>query len=292
MSVSYTRPIRRTFDDGGPLAADTGDGQLIALDASCCVNPRCDCREMDVYAWRVDSARETAPAAQIIRLAKLHIDTGIVRAPQDPPRGATDGPAALTIDEVRAALRPEVLAYLRQRWQRVKGQQRRDEWRSADWSRIEHDALVPFMEIFPSDWDVAVILNGRRYWAIDCWCLKADCTCQEIAVDFIETESAPTGMARIDVGAWAVTKADNDEAARLADRVVADPSLRRELRARRTRARGVARALPRFLESRGVRPRVSDPAERQHTATAAPKVARNALCPCGSGKKFKRCCGA
>jgi hypothetical protein len=58
-------------------------------------------------------------------------------------------------------------------------------------------------------------------------------------------------MARIDVGAWAVTKADNDEAARLADRVVADPSLRRELRARRTRVRGVARALPRFLESRG-----------------------------------------
>jgi len=25
---------------------------------------------------------------------------------------------------------------------------------------------------------------------------------------------------------------------------------------------------------------------------AAPAVARNAPCPCGSGKKFKRCCGA
>jgi len=23
----------------------------------------------------------------------------------------------------------------------------------------------------------------------------------------------------------------------------------------------------------------------------APKVGRNELCPCGSGKKFKRCCG-
>lgn len=26
--------------------------------------------------------------------------------------------------------------------------------------------------------------------------------------------------------------------------------------------------------------------------TAAPKVGRNEPCPCGSGKKFKKCCGA
>ncbi|MCA9583063.1 MAG: SEC-C domain-containing protein, partial [Myxococcales bacterium] len=25
---------------------------------------------------------------------------------------------------------------------------------------------------------------------------------------------------------------------------------------------------------------------------ATPKVGRNEACPCGSGKKFKRCCGA
>ena len=27
------------------------------------------------------------------------------------------------------------------------------------------------------------------------------------------------------------------------------------------------------------------------TITASPKVGRNDLCPCGSSKKFKRCCG-
>ena len=25
--------------------------------------------------------------------------------------------------------------------------------------------------------------------------------------------------------------------------------------------------------------------------TAAPKIGRNEMCPCGSGKKYKRCCG-
>lgn len=33
----------------------------------------------------------------------------------------------------------------------------------------------------------------------------------------------------------------------------------------------------------------ADPAPRQATA---PPVGRNAPCPCGSGKKYKRCCGA
>nr|WP_233217455.1 SEC-C metal-binding domain-containing protein [Trinickia dabaoshanensis] len=35
--------------------------------------------------------------------------------------------------------------------------------------------------------------------------------------------------------------------------------------------------------------------ERQLATTiqrAAPKIGRNDPCPCGSGKKFKKCCGA
>lgn len=29
-----------------------------------------------------------------------------------------------------------------------------------------------------------------------------------------------------------------------------------------------------------------------HIPTGAPKIGRNAPCPCGSGRKFKKCCGA
>lgn len=46
------------------------------------------------------------------------------------------------------------------------------------------------------------------------------------------------------------------------------------------------------------RPKLAEPfraaAGRQHAGTgvrSAPKVGRNAPCPCGSGKKYKRCCG-
>jgi uncharacterized protein len=30
---------------------------------------------------------------------------------------------------------------------------------------------------------------------------------------------------------------------------------------------------------------------RQELSSASSKVGRNALCPCGSGKKYKKCCG-
>jgi preprotein translocase subunit SecA len=32
--------------------------------------------------------------------------------------------------------------------------------------------------------------------------------------------------------------------------------------------------------------------EQLHPVTVSPKVGRNDTCPCGSGKKYKKCCGA
>ena len=42
----------------------------------------------------------------------------------------------------------------------------------------------------------------------------------------------------------------------------------------------------------GQRARRQAPASLPPAARAAPKIGRNDLCPCGSGKKFKKCHGA
>ena len=42
----------------------------------------------------------------------------------------------------------------------------------------------------------------------------------------------------------------------------------------------------RIMELKGIQPAQSHTPVRRET----PKVGRNELCPCGSGKKFKRCC--
>ena len=69
----------------------------------------------------------------------------------------------------------------------------------------------------------------------------------------------------------------------------ADAMFRREVQAVRA---GFDRALARFAE-RGRRIYEYNLArEAQRTPVRREKVARNAPCPCGSGKKYKKCCGA
>ena len=36
---------------------------------------------------------------------------------------------------------------------------------------------------------------------------------------------------------------------------------------------------------------ISEPEKNQPETRSAPKIGRNDPCPCGSGKKFKQCCG-
>jgi uncharacterized protein len=50
---------------------------------------------------------------------------------------------------------------------------------------------------------------------------------------------------------------------------------------------GLLQAYQYFRERRQVKPG----AQRSEPRRNAPKVGRNDLCPCGSGKKFKKCCG-
>jgi uncharacterized protein len=50
---------------------------------------------------------------------------------------------------------------------------------------------------------------------------------------------------------------------------------------------GLLRAYRYFREQR----QVSPGAHRTEPRRNAPKVGRNDPCPCGSGKKYKRCCG-
>jgi uncharacterized protein YecA (UPF0149 family) len=45
-------------------------------------------------------------------------------------------------------------------------------------------------------------------------------------------------------------------------------------------------------ESSSVEHSGSAPAAPPAASPALPKVGRNDVCPCGSGKKYKKCCGA
>jgi hypothetical protein len=281
------RTIHRLFDGGGLLVVENesslgAPGEQIALGTSYCMSPECTCREINVRAWRVEGLPEGAsePAPRAVLSGRLDLDSGALMIPPDALGHPPAAPELL--DLVRRALRPGVLDLLRERWHRVKGLERADEWRTVDWSRIELDALVPFLELFPSRWDLSVIMDHQRYWAVDSWCLAPRCTCQEIAVEFIADRTGSVGAIRIDVGRSSVVDVLGQDARLrpLGERLLGDSSIREDLRARRKLIRRVSRELPRFLSS---------PCEGPAASTPTPS--RNGPCPCGSGKKYKRCCG-
>lgn len=279
--------IRRLFDDGGLLVVESesslgAPGGRVALGASYCMSPDCTCREIDVRAWRVGELSEGAfePEPRSVVCGRIDLDSGALTIPPDALAHTQAAPEFL--DLVRRALRPEVLNLLRERWHRVKGLERDDEWRTVDWSEIEPDALVSFLELFPSRWDLSVVMDHQRYWAVDSWCLAPRCTCREIAVEFMAERTGSVGTIRIDVGRFSVVDVlDHDARLRpLGERLLGDSSICEELRARRKLIRRVSRELPRFLSSL-----------RDGPAASTPTPSRNGPCPCGSGKKYKRCCG-
>jgi len=279
------KTIRRLFDDGGLLVVESesspgAPGGRVALGASYCMNPECTCREIDVRAWRVGASPEGEPAPGTVLLGKIDLDSGALTTSPDALAHAQGAPELP--DLVRRALRADVLDLLRERLHRVKWLERDDEWRTVDWSEIEPDALVSFLELFPSRWDLSVVMDRQRYWAVDSWCLAPRCSCQEIVVEFMAEGAGSVGAIRIDVGRFSVVDVLGHDARLrpLAETLLGDSSIRRDLRARRTLIRRVSRELPRFLTSLGESP-----------AGSAPTPSRNGPCPCGSGKKYKRCCG-
>ena len=279
--------IRRLFDDGGLLVVESesrpgAPGGRVAIGASYCMSPDCACRDIGVRAWPVELGKlpkgvsERAP--HTVLSGKIDLDSGVLTIPpEDLAQTAPELP-----DLVRRALRPDVLDLLRERWHRVKWLERDDEWRTVDWSKIEPDALVSFAELFPSRWDLSVVMDRQRYWAVDSWCLASGCRCQEIVVQFLAERTGSVGAIRIDVGRFSVIDVLGHDARLrpLGERLLGDPSTRSDLRARRKLIRGVSRELPRFLSSL-----------RDAPADSTPTPSRNGPCPCGSGKKYKRCCG-
>jgi preprotein translocase subunit SecA len=65
-----------------------------------------------------------------------------------------------------------------------------------------------------------------------------------------------------------------------------------ELAARRAAEEARRRQLARALQERHAAS-AAEPAQAQPSTVTreAPKVGRNAPCPCGSGRKYKQCCG-
>ena len=175
------------------------------------------------------------------------------------------------------------LPWLRERVRRAAAQRDRERACLAALRNAEPGAMLPYDNLFPADWDLLVQYDGQTYWAIDLHCLNPACSCAHIVVQFHRIESPKAedvGDARLDLrNEHQPPTASTPLAAQLFARLW--ERRRDELLRRREEVRHIV--LGHATGSAVVgSPAVKTPRRRA--------VGRNAPCPCGSGKKYKRCC--
>jgi hypothetical protein len=136
--------------------------------------------------------------------------------------------------------------------------------------------------------DILVGADGTMTVAIDHYCANPKCTCAEAHVSFAEAEGS-VGTVTVDFETDELRVApeegwSQDELQSRWDRYVERwPGYRPRLQERRGQLRAALHnAMQRKFADLSV-----EVTPRRRDA----KVGRNAPCPCGSGRKYKRCCG-
>lgn len=267
--------IHQVVDDGTPLQLldPTGAGGIdgFAISAAACDNPKCSCTSMRllIEAIRFDEhgigqlqgtplGGEVSSDGNSLQLDSARCDT------------FTDDVVAW----LHARLSdPEQRARLAERWRRLRGQIG-DPAYPSPLAPSRTDLLVPFNDVFPCDFDLTVVHDHRKYLALDQYCLEPRCTCDDVHVQFFD---------------WMADPAPYIGYAMASIRRLPHADFHGEPEVRQLWAALLEQLGPTTLRDRFTRAR--EVATRRPVPTLLNTPARKALCPCGSGKKYKRCCG-
>jgi hypothetical protein len=276
-AMNGTKVVRRPIHTRDPLLLvgpprDAG-AAAYAVDTAICDNPQCWCTEMRLA----------------IRPAERMAGGGFeIRGPALGGEVSADGSDLKLEDDttgrfsaaVTAWLREQLSqddhrAWLRERWRRVRGQIGDPAYppavppQNVKW-------MTSFYEAFPYDFDLTAVHDRHLYWADDQYCLEPACTCDEVGVSFLDVAVGESlGYARASVRRLRAVAIEGPPVIHQLWTALLDQHGPQPLRARFKRMRAAA----------GSRAPSPPPGIRPH-------VGRNALCLCGSGLKFKRCCGS
>jgi len=280
----------------GKLVLEQGarTGRCYRFEASVCKNPICQCEHVTLH-FLADSPENDHPSgANRPVLAKLELDLAKRRI---------HDPKALETNTEAAALGKAVVGeMLEQDWnslRRLYVSLKHYYTEHADLDAIEAEfpeeaaegLTVGYYEILPYALPVEFAFESDQWLMDDSYCVKPKCGCHYVVLAFWplccnEDQKVAAGeppvMFRYD---YRTGKLEN-----LPD-----------AKERGLKASAILEAFKRakpdlnsFLAGRhaALRRLVQCAMNRKRPPAQTPKPARNASCPCGSGKKYKRCCGA
>jgi SEC-C motif len=158
-----------------------------------------------------------------------------------------------------------------------------------DFDEIERSSLMQaYNDILPFGDRFMVAVGGADYVLLDQYCVRPGCKCTDAYLNVFPVEDrgklpGATGVVSVDYDAarWEPVAGEPlacDTAELRRQMESASPGLYKRLRARHKKVRAIyAHCRRRELEAR-------------HAVQDAAPVGRNDPCPCGSGKKYKKCC--
>jgi hypothetical protein len=269
--------------------AEPGGSHLLVSKVEACTTRGCECRDIGLRAVTVDADDSFDPAtlssdALLAKFeteameARLDIDTGSV-APDD-----YDGRVPLSaewVHYVQSQTDGELLDLLHEKWLRAKGTKSVPK---TDWASREPGDLVGWYEAHPSDRPDIYLDDEGAFIAEDLFCVRPTCTCDEAVVAFVPAKVAhaeDVGSIRLRISTLDILerRVEANDAALLDRLWHAFTTRHRRLTAR------LSERVKQMVEL------ASDRSRRRAPVHSTPRAGRNEPCPCGSGKKYKRCCG-
>jgi len=295
----------------------SGQREGLALLPRSCTRPGCPCREIHVEALTVDDnlvgismndervwmyAMPGAVARGVSVLqAAVDVDSGTITTTDQAP-STSPGVAALAWLRAELAEGPLLLACLRRRFHLDKHLPVEPQPpRRFSWRRWNPGDRVCWQEVFPETPTEPIRVGSRVVAMREWYCANPGCDCTDVWIAAAEVLSSGDTRLLGSLGFdFASATPDTLRGLTEADSpVLAD--LWAQLKARHDVAThyGRRRRAVQAAASDGLMPTRRRASHRASVASAArdqaavprPDIPRNARCPCGSGLKYKRCCG-
>jgi len=263
-----------------------------ALFSSTCENPFCTCMELDLR-FKSDLSARMIDAHIVVDVKEHRLVAKKIKA----------GPYRVFADKFMREASPEDWSLLFRLFAGLKKEAVMEytddspELPEFDADDIEENSpLILYSETMPWSEHLGFIFDGITYLIEDAYCVKNDCPCRQIMIDFLPYQGDPMpahakpAAAMLDYQEKTWTEERNRAAGRHACADLMRAFLKEEPDAWeifKKRHIQMKKWYARYKKKHGIPdiPRLPAP------MAAAPRTGRNDPCPCGSGKKYKKCCG-
>lgn len=300
MLPERSKPDGRLVIDQGQLA-----GRAYRVEAKVCGNPVCECKEFTLRCFP-ETPRETAPA-QAPLILELDLERRLLVKPALGEATPASDLAAAFMDEINS----DQWRYLWTFFYTLKvyytEHAKQDQLDTHFPPDASEGGMVGYFEILPFARPISFVAEAGEWAFDDQYCLRPDCSCRAAVLQCFRiapqnadaTPERPSLVVRYHYDTQRVEEVEKPGAG-LSPKTFLDsmrhvqPGFDDFLSKRHAQLRHLYRL---FLKRhRGAIQRSRDgdanaPAGLSEPFRVAEKPGRNDPCPCGSGKKYKKCCG-